>query len=325
MDDDEPATLEALLSVLATQPPGWLFRGQENFAWNLVTRLERDLRQWPEQDANDAAKFGAEAEAVNTFAAKARHLITTIELDDYVGWLSVMQHYGAPTRLLDWTRSPFVACYFACAGTTTTDGAIWMLNESECHVAHGNFYPQQAGFKAFAGSQGSHSISHTAEALDRQARAVTAAMLNKEQWPVIVVPHIIDDRIRVQQGVFTFHGDLLDLDAETLWRVPKAHAGGDASETDLHAAFRSQAWSRAIKQGPKAFVRKIRVKAGWRRELYRVLQRMNITPDVLFPGLDGIGRAATLQVQHGEALESFQSHKAMEAFFQRSLSEDLDA
>jgi hypothetical protein len=37
-----------------------------------------------------------------------------------------MQQYGAPTRLLDWTFSPYVAAYFAVREAPEEDGVLWM-------------------------------------------------------------------------------------------------------------------------------------------------------------------------------------------------------
>jgi hypothetical protein len=47
--------------------------------------------------------------------------------------LSVMQHYGVPTRLLDWTGNFWTAIYFACAGNPTDDAELWYYNRAIFH------------------------------------------------------------------------------------------------------------------------------------------------------------------------------------------------
>ena len=47
--------------------------------------------------------------------------------DDILSWLSLMQHYGAPTRLLDFTFSPYIALFFALEAGVS-DAAVYCIN-----------------------------------------------------------------------------------------------------------------------------------------------------------------------------------------------------
>jgi hypothetical protein len=60
---------------------------------------------------------------------------TIVKRDSIWEWLSVARHYSLPTRLMDWTYSPFVAMHFATASIDNMekDGVIWAVNYVKIH------------------------------------------------------------------------------------------------------------------------------------------------------------------------------------------------
>ena len=87
---------------------GWLFRGHRNHSWKLETSLERISRRCKvdqiEYEKNIFYEFRRHAHAYIPRVPKE---------DDTLEWLALMQHYGAPTRLLDFTYSFWIALFFA--------------------------------------------------------------------------------------------------------------------------------------------------------------------------------------------------------------------
>ncbi len=128
MKEIEIKSKEALIKILTDYGSGWVFRGHARAEWKLQPSLERTLESvgWLPELAERYEEF-----SLHNFSSKAHHYINrNILPDTKLGWLSLMQHHGIPTRLLDFTESPFIALFFAMGEIGDTDGqcSIWAVN-----------------------------------------------------------------------------------------------------------------------------------------------------------------------------------------------------
>ena len=99
-----------------------MFRGQSEASWGLRCNLDR------KRGTTDPVH--AETEVRETFQQRAHlFLPTSREPEKTLEWLALIQHHGGPTRLLDFTRSPFVAAFFALEEESHAQAcAVWGLD-----------------------------------------------------------------------------------------------------------------------------------------------------------------------------------------------------
>lgn len=106
----------------------WLFRGQANSQWLLKSTVERALEF---RNIPPTHRRAFELLVLSKFREVAHNYINyTPEDEDTIGWLTLIQHYGGPTRLLDFTKSFYIATYFALDGAEN-ECAIWAINRPE--------------------------------------------------------------------------------------------------------------------------------------------------------------------------------------------------
>jgi FRG domain len=163
--------------------PAW-WRGQAESTWDLVPSLLR------------LEVVGKEFNMVIRFMNRAKAIHNKCPANsDLQGWLSLMQHYRLPTRLLDWSESPLVALFFALEDKKHDgeDGALWALRPSALNHCH-------SGEKRIL-------LPHHPKAASLFRQAFNLPVPKPERIVLAVLTERHDIRHLVQHAVMTIHGD----------------------------------------------------------------------------------------------------------------------
>lgn len=239
----------------------WIFRGQRNAAWDLKTSLERAVKRF-DRSGEPISKL--EGGLLRQFQRRAHHYLPRVPPNKgWVEWLALMQHHGAPTRLMDWTYSFFVALYFALEEAESSC-AVWALDAA--------WTDQQLEKKLSAEDwKLINDFDRNLEHPDTFQRLF--ARPKRRRIPLVcpVNPFWMNQRLSIQQGVFLCPGDV---------SIPFMD--------NLSAMFPSKKANRRLIRCVITFNR-----AAMQDAIERLI-RMNMTRTSLFPGLDGFARSQTL-------------------------------
>ena len=191
----------SVISASITSKDVFWFRGHESVKWTLIPSA---LRYGSEGDRTRALKLLSEFKRVAEIKI-SRPPGPKEELK----WVQLAQHYGLPTRLLDWTESATIALYFACL-KTSLDGVVFMLNPVDLNKLS---YPKKPWI---FDSQSDGSII-------KKYLSLSGKQSKRGPGTIAVNPTWNSDRLMLQKSVFTLHGARFDLDkdqAPSLVAVP---------------------------------------------------------------------------------------------------------
>lgn len=162
------------------------FRGQCNHSWGLLPGLLRKENKM------------SESSLLARFKQSAAMLVSAKPSNDF-DWVFLMQHYGVPTRLLDWSENPLVALYFAVSDDTgknnEEDAALWLLRPSELNKhAHINDKHEGDYIPSFDDAEVS---GYSTERVRHDSRF--------QLFPIATIATRNNSRIQAQSGTFTIH------------------------------------------------------------------------------------------------------------------------
>jgi hypothetical protein len=271
-----------LLAWLRELRGSWCFRGQREAAWSLLTSLNRAVRRNISSTHPDGItttgyyhldRETEQRELLLRFQQQAHLYIANLPLEgDLASWFALMQHHGAPTRFLDWTKSPYVGAYFAVEEEAELEerrSAIWAIDLDWLEVR---------------GRELLQSSAHAAVSNDPRERVKWANSLLGQGVEAIIIkidPARSSERMAAQQGIF----------------LCKLLHEASFAQTLMTMMIHPETPNQPV-------VRKLELQATCRKEFLRNLRAMNIHRASLFPGIDGFARSLALDLEMKDSGET---------------------
>src|SRR5262249_51185970 len=118
-------------------------------------------------------------------------------LDSLIDWMALIQHYGGTTRLLDFTKSFYIAAFFAIE-KATGECAVWCIDHHALYVALKRYLklPEHTFWPHW------QTLHLTARFVQEKLKTEKQKGFSFERFVFEVQPFKLNERLVVQQGVF---------------------------------------------------------------------------------------------------------------------------
>jgi hypothetical protein len=266
----------------------WIFRGYKNSSADFETRLQRAICRfglYASEELNEDRRRSLQAGILKKglegiektysvarieggllrrFKRQCHHYTMAVPHEDNImEWLALMQHYGAPTRLLDWTYSFSVAVYFAVEDAER-ECAVWALDSM--------WVRQQVRARLAEISDLIDSEYGGNDPNVTNKKTFRRAFQSDRKFVFPINPYRLNERLVIQQGLFLCPGDVASSFEANLEALAERRGG----KKDFSGSL--------IKYT-------IANDSILRRQILQRLQRMNLNRATLFPGLDGFSQS----------------------------------
>jgi hypothetical protein len=242
----------------------WVFRGQKADS-ELKTSLERgcEKSELPPTEAEHIEEM-----IIREFKRLYNGEDHEEVISDNLYCMSLLRHFGAPTRCLDFSYSKYVGLYFGLKAAydnmdinkEKTSFAVWCVDVKDMNRRSKNLYKSDPLF--LDAYQGRYSVkSRTDETFEALYRS------NKYEMVISENPVRIHNRLHIQQGILLCQG-----------RLDKSFM------ENLHHLYDSSGTKKIKKYVCKLTKSEL-------KKAFDSLLKMNITEESLFPGLDGLARS----------------------------------